>query len=62
MKKIKRKIKFMRCRECEGLYLVPPGCDYTIIFSDPDCEHCEINNEQSRKKKGVLYGDKTTVR
>jgi len=41
----------MRCRECEGLYLVPPGCDYTVGFTDPDCLNCPIDNEKSREKK-----------
>jgi len=41
----------VRCRECEGLYLVPPYCDYTVSFSNPDCLNCSIDNEKSRQKK-----------
>jgi len=40
-----------RCRECEGLYLVPPSCDYIVGFYKPDCLNCPIDNEKSRRKK-----------
>jgi hypothetical protein len=30
----------MRCRECEGLFLVPSGCSYSVSFSNPDCGAC----------------------
>lgn len=45
----------MRCRECEDLFLVPRGCDYTVTFSDPDCLNCLIDNEKSRKKKAEKF-------
>ena len=41
----------MRCRECEGLYLVPPYCGYTVSFSNPDCLNCSVDNEKSRLRK-----------
>ena len=47
----------MSCRECEGLYLVPPYCGYTVSFSNPDCLNCSIDNEKSRQKKREKQND-----